>query len=125
MEKLFIGLILHFVGDYLLQNDWMAQNKTKAFIPAMIHAMVYSLPLTYFLDLTTIGGLIIMWSHFFIDRYRLATYWIKFVNWNWNSNNFGFSDKTPVWLSTWLMIVIDNTWHILINSAVIYITFNL
>lgn len=26
---LILGLLLHFAGDYLLQNDWMAKNKTR------------------------------------------------------------------------------------------------
>lgn len=32
-----------------------------------------------------------------------------------NNTATGFSDKTPIWLSTWLMIIVDNTTHITIN----------
>jgi hypothetical protein len=71
-------LILHLIGDYLTQSDWMAQNKTKAFLPAFVHALVYSLP---FLLLTThIPALLCIFAtHFLIDRYRLARYvvWAK------------------------------------------------
>ncbi len=30
MTNLYFGLLLHFVGDYLLQNDWLATKKTKS-----------------------------------------------------------------------------------------------
>ena len=123
MEKLIIGLILHFVGDYLLQNDWMAQEKTKQHKAAFIHAFIYSIGF-YFL-VGFLGWLVIFFTHFLIDRYRLATYWIKLVNWNWQSTNFGFDNNKPLWMSVWLMIIIDNVWHILINTVVIYITLKL
>lgn len=112
---LFWGFIFHFVGDYLLQNDWMAQNKTKQSLAAAIHATIYS---ALFLLLTDDlwQWLIILISHFLIDRFRLAVYWIKLTNWNWNSKNFGYSDDKPAWMAVWLMIIVDNAFHILINS---------
>jgi hypothetical protein len=36
-------LLAHLVGDYLLQSDWMANNKTKRSWPALVHALLYSL----------------------------------------------------------------------------------
>ena len=39
-----LQLILHLIGDYLLQSDWMAQNKTKCSKAAAAHAITYSLP---------------------------------------------------------------------------------
>jgi hypothetical protein len=32
------------MGDYLFQTSWMANEKTKRFLPALIHATIYSLP---------------------------------------------------------------------------------
>lgn len=37
-------LLLHLIGDYLLQSGWMAANKAKSHIAAFVHALVYSLP---------------------------------------------------------------------------------
>jgi hypothetical protein len=72
--------ILHAIGDYCLQSDWMANGKTKAHFPAFCHALTYSLP---FLMLTQspVAWLTIFGTHFLIDRYRLARYvcWAK--NW--------------------------------------------
>ena len=77
-------LILHLIGDYLTQSDWMALNKTKSFLPAATHALIYSLP---FLLLTGLGGrgflawLVILNTHFLIDRFRLARYVVWAKNW--------------------------------------------
>lgn len=42
-------LVLHFVADFLMQNDWMATNKSKNMIPLLVHVTVYSLPFGIFL----------------------------------------------------------------------------
>lgn len=75
-----IQLILHLIGDYVTQSDWMAQNKTKANWPAFVHAVLYSLPFlcltTHILALSCIFG-----THFLIDRFRLARYVVWAKNW--------------------------------------------
>ena len=35
-------LAAHFVGDFLLQSNWMALNKSKKFEALAIHCMIYS-----------------------------------------------------------------------------------
>lgn len=83
-------LLAHLFGDYILQSDWMAQNKTKADAPAMIHALIYSLcfvPLIWFHGRDFRGAfacwIVIFISHFLIDRYRLACYVV------WAKNHIG------------------------------------
>lgn len=115
MENILVwGLLFHFIGDYLLQNDWMASNKTKSSFAAFIHALTYSALFALITNLEE--WLVIFGTHFLIDRFRLAVYWIKLVNWNWKSKNYGYSDDKPAFLSIWLLIIIDNTFHILINT---------
>lgn len=78
-------LLLHLIGDYLTQSHWMAENKTKAFWPAYVHAQIYSAPfllLTGFPFHSTrawVAWWTILVTHFLIDRYRLARYvvWAK------------------------------------------------
>lgn len=36
-------MLAHFVGDFLLQSDWMALNKSKALIPLVVHTTLYAL----------------------------------------------------------------------------------
>lgn len=118
--KLIIGFVLHLVGDYLLQNDWMAREKTRNSGVALAHATVYALP---FLLVCWSWWWVLLWlSHFFIDRYRLAVWWIKLTNWNWQSREFGYGDEKPRYIAVWLMIIIDNTFHLLINSVSIYLS---
>ena len=67
---------------------------------------------------------VILITHFFIDRYRLARYlcWIKnFLqpgkNHAWaDCAGTGYHKDRPAWLAVWLMIITDNTLHILINA---------
>ncbi|WP_055077308.1 DUF3307 domain-containing protein [Pseudanabaena sp. 'Roaring Creek'] len=118
----YYGLLFHFVGDYLLQNDWMAQNKTKENFPAIVHALIYGFPFLLLVYDPYVWTFVVVLSHYLIDRYRLAVYWIKLVNWNWSSTNFGYADDKPMWMSVWLMIIIDNVLHVLFNTLAIAIT---
>lgn len=92
-------------------------KKQNIFFPALIHAFVYSFA---FMFITTpYTWMIIFITHFFIDRYRLAVYWVKLLNNGWKSNNYGYPETTPVWLSTWLLFIVDNTFHLIINTSCI------
>lgn len=71
-----IQLILHLFGDYVIQSDWMANNKMKCSKAAAAHAITYSLPFLL-LQPSWIAFAVIMVTHFFIDRFRLA----RFVVW--------------------------------------------
>ena len=114
-----LGFIGHFIGDYLLQNDYLAIQKTKKTLPALIHVLLYGLPF-YFLVGFSFALLFIVVTHFFIDRFSLATYWIKLINWKWESKNYGFSEDMPKWMSEWLRIIHDNTFHVILNTLAIW-----
>lgn len=118
-------LLAHLCGDYLLQNHWMAVQKTSRWWPALVHGAVYTLPFLLItqspLALLVIGG-----THAVIDRYRLAKYFVWARDKVAPRGHRGTAmvgttgnDDAPVWLSTWLMIVADNTLHILINVAAV------
>lgn len=86
-----IQLILHLVGDYITQSHWMAQNKTKESLPALCHAIIYSLPFLL-LRPSIIAWCVIFGTHFLIDRFRLARYlvWVKnFISPNTRIRGFG------------------------------------
>jgi len=123
-----IGVLLaHLAGDYLLQSDWMATEKTKRWRPAWVHALVYGLP--FLLVTQSPAALaVIVGTHAVIDRYRLARYlvWVKnflaprryWLKWE-DCRVTGYHKSLPLWLSTWLMIIADNTVHMLINVAAV------
>lgn len=119
-------LVAHAVGDYILQSDWMANEKTKQNTAAAAHAICYTLP---FLLLTqrAVPLLVICVTHFVIDRWRLARYvvwaknWLAPTNRPWNRpwkecTGTGYALDRPPWLAVWLLIIADNTLHVLCNG---------
>ena len=121
-------LLLHLIGDYITQSDWMAKEKVKRNWAALCHSTVYSIP---FLLLTqSLLAIFTIWfSHFLIDRFRLARYVIFAKNWvsdrglKWvDCSETGYHKSMPDWLSFWLMIIADNTLHLTINYlAIVYL----
>lgn len=120
-------VLAHLVGDYVIQSHWMATEKTKHWLPAIVHGVTYTLPYALItqspLALVVIGG-----THIIIDRFRLARHvaWLKNQlgpkrsrpRWA-DARATGYPSETPAWLAVWLMIITDNTIHLLINTAAI------
>jgi hypothetical protein len=171
-----LQLLAHLWGNYLLQSEWMAQNKTKRNWPCLVHCALYSalfIPLCWkpgWVSVSQPAG-VYAWSntfhwnalgmifatHYLIDRYRLArcVVWvknwmgpkrcwcrhsiggqpawtddIKYIGEDFKVDDFyiwyaptpplwgcpsGYPPTTPVWFSTWLLIIADNTLHLTIN----------
>lgn len=136
-------LLAHLWGDYIMQSDWMANNKTSKSIACFFHAIIYTWLFLFLTDsilaLMLIGG-----SHFVIDRWRLAKYVVYAKNlslapqveiwkqnpaeqqfgdmdelkekWSWeNCQATGYPSETPAFLAVWLLIIADNTLHLTIN----------
>jgi hypothetical protein len=116
-------LLAHAVGDYVLQSDWMANEKTKRSTAALAHVLAYSLPFLFLRP--SLAALAVMaGTHFVIDRWRLARFvcWAK--NWPWpgsrpwsECSGTGYPPERPAWLAVWLLIIADNVMHVAINGA--------
>src|ERR1700735_1023365 len=114
-------LVAHAIGDYILQSDWMATEKTKRSIAALAHVLAYGLPFIV-LGASPWAWMAIVGTHFVIDRWRLARYlvWAK----NWMGPNLpwrecavtGYPPERPPWMSVWLLIIADNVLHVLCNG---------
>lgn len=84
--QLFVAAMLgHFVGDYLLQNQWMAIGKShKGFhghLTCTVHVILYTLSIAIFTSLWSPLFLATVFiPHWLIDRFSLAWYWIDFKN---------------------------------------------
>jgi hypothetical protein len=112
-------IVAHLVGDYILQSHWMATEKVRNSLAAAVHAVTYTLPFA-FITLDPLALALIAALHFPVDRWRLA----RFLVWAKNGARgpvtaTGYTDDVPAWLSVWLLIVADNTLHILINGALL------
>jgi hypothetical protein len=75
--------------------------------------MIYSIPFVL-LTKSLLAILIIFSTHAIIDRYRIAAQFTKLSNWRFDGDN-GFPGERPAWLTTWVIIIIDNTMHLTIN----------
>lgn len=83
------ALVGHLVGDYLLQNDWMALWKKQ-------------LVLLAWWPLWTAIPLFV--THYIQDRTFLITRWMDLI---------GQKEFRTGICSPWSVIVVDNVWHIL------------
>jgi hypothetical protein len=123
-------LLLHLLGDYILQPRWMAINKSKSTIVALAHVLIYSIPFFALTD-SWYAIMVILLTHLVIDRFSLAKYWIYLCNsciderryWRYSSET-GFQDQIPDFhgyvpkhIAFFLYAVTDNAFHLLINYA--------
>jgi hypothetical protein len=117
----------HMVGDYILQSHYMATNKTKSSRVALYHAATYAVPFLL-LRPSFLALVIIIGSHFVIDRYRLARHVVAFKNLFFSTPAeyerlsveidmaTGFPKDCPPFLAVWLLIIVDNLIHIFLNA---------
>ena len=123
-----LGIVLaHLVGDYLIQSHWMATQKAAKWWPAIAHGLTYTIPYV-FVTQSPLALAFIAGTHIIIDRYRLAKHVVWFKNqaapkahrpdWE-DAKATGYPSDTPAWMSVWLMILADNTLHLLINTAAV------
>ncbi len=70
------GLVAHLVADWLLQNDWMALNKTDLRHPAgWVHAAIHGVLLG--LAIGWQGGVALGLLHLVLDTGWPLTWWIR------------------------------------------------
>lgn len=117
-----IQFILHLVGDYLIQNDWMALNKKKLTwkgeLACQVHCITYSLPFLFIGSWQAV--LAIYLSHYLFDRTNIVGWFLAVRNGIFNVENFGFGKDRPAFITVWLYIITDNTFHIICNYLALY-----
>ena len=69
LETLFKILIAHLIGDYVLQNDFLAKTKGENWYHLFVHSALYVVP---FYILFGFGWEIwlLLWHHFTIDSLK-------------------------------------------------------
>jgi Protein of unknown function (DUF3307) len=106
---LLLAIIGHLVGDYLLQNDWMALNKKKpgmaGTLPCTIHAFLWTMAVTCFSGWYSAAVAVpLMLAHYAQDRTGIIMWWMTRVI---RQKTFATGPCAP-----WSIIVVDNVWHI-------------
>ena len=98
------ALVGHLVGDYLLQNDWMAQNKKRNSFPCAVHCLLWTIAVCLCAGwMSPIAWCALFATHFIQDRKHVVLWWMKSIG----QERFA----TGV-LSPWSVVVVDNIWHI-------------
>ena len=92
----------HLVGDYLLQNDWMANGKKNSTWICLIHVLFYCVPFVLF-GIPPLAVALIGLEHFAQDR-------TGFVRWYMGAKG---QDAFATHLGPWSIIVVDNVLHLL------------
>lgn len=127
-----IQVLLHLLGDYFLQNDWMAVNKSKysplGWSTCFLHCLLYSIPFGIYYHSMEIF-LLVFATHFLIDKFSLAVYWTKLINNTWLADSctwqakLGFRASGPLgrqdYIAVWIHIIRDNSLHIAGNYFII------
>lgn len=74
----YVAILIHILGDFFGQSDWMAMNKNKNNTAAAVHVLIYTscfLLLTFSWKALLLIGL----SHYIIDRH--GHYYLKRLIW--------------------------------------------
>lgn len=123
-EVLSSAIVGHLVGDYLLQNDWMALNKKKSTLPCVIHCALWTIAVCVFADWPLQGWIpaILFATHFLQDRTQVISFWMTRINSQsrfMRCDDFDMTDMRVIpGLGPWSVIVVDNVWHIVTIWAV-------
>lgn len=98
----FPWLLAHFIGDFLLQSDWMAVQKKQKTLVCTIHVLFYMLPFLI-VDTTEVQLILIAVQHWVQDRYGFI---------KWYCCKFGIFQgelKQPV--LPWGHFIVDQIFH--------------
>lgn len=103
-NTLTLAIIGHLVGDYLLQNDWMALNKKARVLPCVIHCFLWATAVCLFAGWGLAAWCVLFGTHYFQDNTDVVQFWMTCIN---RQQKFLTGPCAP-----WSGIVVDNVWHI-------------
>jgi hypothetical protein len=138
-------LLTHLLGDFVLQSDWMALNKSKHSIPCLVHVLIYTFCFWLFITHSWPALLVLGGTHFLIDRFHIPLKRFIWLRGHLNPlidyppfkycDSTGYYDDSPFntyrntdpvfevacgkprlfFISMWLYIAHDNFLHLTIN----------
>ena len=126
MGALEIFIILHLLGDYILQNRWMALNKSKSWVICNLHSLIYAVPFGFVFS----GKIFIyVWlTHLLLDKFSIAELWLRLIKGR-SLRSIGETvvglcespDNKNVYIgfTTIVYCVVDFFWHMVITLPVI------
>jgi hypothetical protein len=98
------AIIGHLVADYLLQFDFIAEDKKKNSLICALHCLIWTVLVCSMGNIWNIYACSILFAtHFIQDRWHIIPWYMKKIG----QKNF---TKPP--FAPWSLIVVDNVWHI-------------
>lgn len=135
-DTLTCAIVGHLVGDYLLQNDWMANTKKRpgheGRMACLSHSGLWAASVCLFAGwgemfwLAESPAFAVLWFlHYWQDRTNVIAWWMR-LKWKDQSRfmetdkiaYYGEGPEVKVGLGPWSVIVVDNVWHIVTIWAV-------
>lgn len=95
-------ILAHFIGDFLLQNDWMAVGKKKNSFICTVHVTLYILPF-FLTELSLLQISLIYIQHWIQDR-------TTFIKW-WCSITKSFQSELEKDSLPWGHFIVDQIFH--------------
>jgi hypothetical protein len=115
-------IFMHYIGDWALQNDFVAQNKGKYWIIMLSHCVVWTgcvcIALQYFNILSFWKLLFLFVGHWVCDKWKCnnVRYWLplteadhKRIEADKHANNL----KSHIDKRNLILLYIDQLWHFL------------
>lgn len=113
-------LLGHLVGDYLLQTEWMAFNKSerhwRGWLAATVHCILYTVAVcTIMWEWTPIWVVAVFFSHFFIDKFAFGRWYLKYIKGlELGSYRMEWLYELRAGFNAVIYTVTDNTMHLLL-----------
>lgn len=122
MADLFVlALLGHLVGDYLLQSKHMALHKSAPGWPGIMtctfHVALYTIAVcAFWWTINPLVVALVFIPHFVIDRWSLASLWLKLIRGRTFEAAFSSRDtyrEFDIAFTSIVYTVTDNTMHLL------------
>jgi len=106
------AIVGSLIGDYLLQNDWMAKNKKTNSLICSLHCALWALCVCLLGELGIYSFIFLLVTHFIIDRTSFVVCFMEVIG----QKDF----KTN--LKPWSIIIVDNVFHFctIYNSIILF-----
>lgn len=117
MDAFGLALCGHLMGDYLIQNDWMASNKKTHWLPCLVHVITYTLTIALWCSVPWWSKTPWPWwallftavTHYAFDCSYLVKWYCRLTG------RLKFIDPAPEnRLFPWSWISVDNSFHIVL-----------
>ena len=105
-------LMGHLIGDYLLQNDWMALGKKRSSFICSVHCLIWSLTVMLCARWPVWTLPVLFVGHFAQDRTNVVVWYMKFK---------GGAEFTKPPMAPWSIIVTDNVMHMVLLWAISFL----